>query len=482
MDQKALWSGRFDGDLDDSTLGFTSSLDVDVRMAYYDIMGSLAHVKMLGATGILPSSEVSAIIKGLKDILKELEEGRLKLDDKLEDIHTNVEFRLTETIGPTGGRLHTGRSRNDQVATDFRMYLRDATLGILRSLENLQRALISKAEEHLDTVMPGFTHMQHAQPVTLAYHLMTHCFRLQRDSDRFLDAYKRLNVCPLGSAALAGTTYPIDRRMTAELLGFARPTENAMDGVSDRDFALELAFCASATAVHLSSMAEELILWSGPEFGFVEMDDAYSTGSSIMPQKKNPDIAELVRGRCGKISSGLFNLLMLMKGLPLAYNRDMQEDKEPVMTALATLLPALEMSAPMIATMKVKEERMESVTEEGFINATDMADYLVLKGVPFREAHGIVGKAVRHCIAHDKRLEDMSLTEMQEMSPLIEDDIFQVIPVRRCVERRSSYGGPARESVEAQFMEALSQMTRRREQVDRESERLQQAMDALRQL
>lgn len=482
MNRQALWSGRFDGDMDDSTLSFTSSLDVDVRMAYYDIMGSLAHVKMLGETGILPTNDVDLIIKGLKDILTELENGCLKLDDSLEDIHTNVEFRLTEKIGPTGGRLHTGRSRNDQVATDFRMYLRDVTLDVLHALEGLQRALISKAEDHIDTLMPGFTHMQHAQPVTLAYHLMAHCFRLQRDSDRFLDAYRRLNISPLGSAALAGTTYPIDRDLTAKMLGFVRPCENAMDGVSDRDFALELSFCASASAIHLSSLAEELILWSGPEFGFVEMDDAYSTGSSIMPQKKNPDIAELVRGRCGKISAGLFNLMMLMKGLPMAYNRDMQEDKQPVMDSLETLLPSLEMSAAMISTLKVREERMASVAEEGFINATDMADYLVLKGVPFREAHGIVGLAVRHCIARNQKLEDLSIEDMKSFCPLIETDIFDVIPVRRCVENRSSYGGPSAGSVETQFMEALAQMTCRREQIDKECERVQMAMDRLRDL
>lgn len=482
MEPESLWSGRFEGGMDASTLDFTSSLDVDARMAYYDIMGSLAHARMLGETGILPAADVEAICKGLLDILRDLEEGRLQLDESLEDIHTNVEFQLTEAIGPAGGRLHTGRSRNDQVATDFRMYLRDAVLGAMRSLEALQRALIDKAESHLNTLMPGFTHMQHAQPVTLAHHLMAHCFRLQRDSDRFLDAYRRLNVCPLGSAALAGTTYPIDRQRSAELLGFSRPCENSMDGVSDRDFALEVAFCASTTAMHLSSLAEELIFWSGPEFGFVEMDDAYSTGSSIMPQKKNPDIAELIRGRCAKVSSGLFNLMMLMKGLPMAYNRDMQEDKEPVMDAMETLIPALDICAPMLASMKVREERMASVTEEGFINATDMADYLVLKGVPFREAHAIVGQAVRFCIARDIRLEDMSLEEMQEMSPLIDSDIFQIIPVRRCVERRSSLGGPAREAVESQMLEALAQMTRRRGQIDLEAEKLREAMEALRAL
>ena len=351
MSQQALWSGRFEDKMDDSTLSFTSSLDVDVMLSFYDVMGSLAHVRMLKKCEIIPSDDADRIIEGLKTIAAEMENGEFKMDESLEDIHTNVEFRLTDMIGPAGGKLHTGRSRNDQVATDFRMYLRDMTLETVKNIDLLIDSLITIAKDNGDTVMPGFTHMQHAQPVTLAQHMLAHAFKLSRDAQRFLDAFERLNLCPLGSAALAGTTYPIDREMTARSLGFKGPTFNSMDSVSDRDFVTELAFCASLTSIHLSSMSEELVLWSSQEFGFIEMADKYTTGSSIMPQKKNPDIAELIRGRSGAINGSLITMLMMIKGLPLSYNRDLQEDKKPVMESLDSLNSCLTMMSKVISTM-----------------------------------------------------------------------------------------------------------------------------------
>ena len=448
MSQQALWSGRFEDKMDDSTLSFTSSLDVDVMLSFYDVMGSLAHVRMLKKCEIIPSDDADRIIEGLKTIAAEMENGEFKMDESLEDIHTNVEFRLTDMIGPAGGKLHTGRSRNDQVATDFRMYLRDMTLETVKNIDLLIDSLITIAKDNGDTVMPGFTHMQHAQPVTLAQHMLAHAFKLSRDAQRFLDAFERLNLCPLGSAALAGTTYPIDREMTARSLGFKGPTFNSMDSVSDRDFVTELAFCASLTSIHLSSMSEELVLWSSQEFGFIEMADKYTTGSSIMPQKKNPDIAELIRGRSGAINGSLITMLMMIKGLPLSYNRDLQEDKKPVMESLDSLNSCLTMMSKVISTMKVRSDVMLSKVTSGFINATDLADYLVTKGVPFREAHGIVGASVRYCIDNGKKLDDLSVEEFNKFSPLITDDVYQFIDVRNCVERRSSFGGTSSASTD----------------------------------
>ena len=479
MAQQALWSGRFAEGMAESTLDFTSSLDVDSALAFYDVMGSLAHVRMLRKCGIIPEADADSIIGGLRTIAAEMESGDFELDFSEEDIHTNVEFRLTALIGPAGGKLHTGRSRNDQVATDFRMYLRDAVLEAVGAIDGLIDTLVKVAQDHGATVMPGFTHMQHAQPVTVAQHYLAHAFKLARDAERFIDAYGRMNLCPLGAAALAGTTYPIDRRMTAEALAFAGPTENSMDSVSDRDFVSELAFCASQTAVHLSSMAEELVYWSSPEFGFIEMDDRYTTGSSIMPQKKNPDIAELIRGRTGSVIGALMSMLVMQKGLPLTYNRDLQEDKRPLMDAMDTLTKCLTIMSPVISTMRFDTGRMRRAVEEGFINATDLADYLVVKGVPFREAHGIVGAAVRHCIEQGKRLEDMTVEEFRRFSDLIGEDVYDCISIDRCVERRDSLGGTSPASTDAQIMSVIQGYMSREDFVRQETSLIEGAWDAL---
>ena len=460
-------------------MSFTSSLDVDVMLSFYDVMGSLAHVRMLKKCEIIPSDDADRIIEGLKTIAAEMENGEFKMDESLEDIHTNVEIRLTDLIGPAGGKLHTGRSRNDQVATDFRMYLRDMTLETVKNIDLLIDSLITIAKDNGDTVMPGFTHMQHAQPVTLAQHMLAHAFKLSRDAQRFLDAFERLNLCPLGSAALAGTTYPIDREMTARSLGFKGPTFNSMDSVSDRDFVTELAFCASLTSIHLSSMSEELVLWSSQEFGFIEMADKYTTGSSIMPQKKNPDIAELIRGRSGAINGSLITMLMMIKGLPLSYNRDLQEDKKPVMESLDSLNSCLTMMSKVISTMKVRSDVMLSKVTSGFINATDLADYLVTKGVPFREAHGIVGASVRYCIDNGKKLDDLSVEEFNKFSPLITDDVYQFIDVRNCVERRSSFGGTSSASTDYQLMIAIQEYMAREDIVRQESDLIESCWDEL---
>ncbi len=479
MSQQALWSGRFEDGMDDSTLTFTSSLDVDVMLSFYDVMGSLAHVRMLKKCGIIPPEDADSIIQGLRTIAAEMENGQFKIDESLEDIHTNVEFRLTDLIGPAGGKLHTGRSRNDQVATDFRMYLRDVTLETVKNIDSLIDSLITIAKDNGETIMPGFTHMQHAQPVTLAQHMLAHAFKLSRDAQRFLDAFERLNLCPLGSAALAGTTYPIDREMTAKALGFKGPTFNSMDSVSDRDFVTELAFCASLTSVHLSSMSEELVLWSSQEFGFIEMADKYTTGSSIMPQKKNPDIAELIRGRSGAINGSLVTMLMMTKGLPLSYNRDLQEDKRPVMDSLDSLNSCLVMMSKVISTMKVRSDVMLSKVTSGFINATDLADYLVTKGVPFREAHGIVGASVRYCIDNGKKLDDLSIDEFRRFSDLIEEDVYQFIDVRNCVERRSSFGGTSSASTDYQLMIAIQEYMAREDIVRQETDLIENCWEEL---
>lgn len=479
MVKQALWSGRFSEGMDDSTLSFTSSLETDSALAFYDVMGSLAHARMLKACGIIPAEDADAVIGGLKRICDDLENGRFVLDPGLEDIHTNVEFRLTEMIGPAGGKLHTGRSRNDQVATDFKMYLRDMVLEVVDGINGLVTAAMRIAEEHGGTVMPGFTHMQHAQPVTLAQHMLAYVFKFGRDADRFLDAFDRMNLCPLGAAALAGTTYRIDRRMTSDALGFSRPTENSMDTVSDRDFVAELAFCASLLAAHLSSLSEELVLWSSPEFGFVEMDDRYSTGSSIMPQKKNPDIAELIRGRTGGVFGSLVAMLTVVKGLPLSYNRDLQEDKRPLMDSLDTVSACVGMMTRMLSTMRIGKERMRSVLDEGFINATDLADYLVTKGIPFREAHGIVGEAVRYCIGKSKRLEDLTAEELAGFSPVIGEDVRDVLPVERCVDRRDSYGGTSAVSTDMQMSEAIAELMARDDTVRQETGLIESCWEAL---
>ncbi len=479
LSKQALWSGRFEGEMDNSTLRFTSSLDVDSALAFYDIMGSLAHVRMLKKCKIIPAEDVDLIIEGLVRISEDLEKGSLELDDSLEDIHTNIEFKLTEMIGPAGGKIHTGRSRNDQVATDFRMYLRDAALEAADDIDTLIMSLLKVAEDHGETIMPGFTHMQHAQPITLAQHFMAHAFRLSRDADRFMDAVTRMDRCPLGAAALAGTTYPIDRKMTALALGFKAPTENSIDSVASRDNVTELAFCAAMTAVDLSSICEELVLWSSQEFGFIEMDDKFTTGSSIMPQKKNPDIAELVRGKTGSVIGSLVTMLAMTKGLPLSYNRDLQEDKRPVMDSLQTISDSADILAKVISTTDFKKDRMLEATQNGFINATDLADYLVTKGLPFREAHGIVGESVRYCIDNSKKLEELTIDEFKKFSSVIDKDVYKVLPVKSCVERRSSYGGTSSSSTDVQITEMIRIIMTRDDGIREESQLIEKCWDEL---
>lgn len=465
MPGKALWSGRFEEGMDSGTLDFTSSVDVDSRMAFYDIMGSLAHVRMLKARKIIPDADADRIAEGLRKLAADLEAGKLEMDHSLEDVHTNIEVKLTDMIGPAGGMLHTGRSRNDQVAVDFRMYLRDAALGAASAICRLIRALQDVAAKNRDTVLPGYTHMQHAQPVTLAQHMLAHAFRMGRDADRLLEAVQRMNKCPLGAAALAGTTYHIDRKMTSDLLGFDDPTENSIDSVASRDYVTEIACDCAMAAVSLSSLAEELVIWNTQEFGFVEMDDRYATGSSIMPQKKNPDICELVRGRTGSVVGAAVTMMVETKGLPLSYNRDLQEDKKPVMDALDTVRTCADMMANVVSTAKFNESRMLEATNSGFINATDLADYLVTKGVPFREAHGIVGAAVRYCIENKTVLDKLTLEEFRKFSPLIDSDVFAVISVKNCVERRDSYGGTSPASTDVEMTLSLQDSMRREEEI-----------------
>lgn len=478
-ERKTLWSGRFSEGAAESTLAFTSSLAIDRRLARYDVLGSLAHSRMLARQGIISSEDGEAIQEGLRSIMVKIEDGSLPVQERLEDIHSNIEFLLTDMIGDAGARLHTARSRNDQVVTDLRMFMRDATLDTMDAVGLLQKAIMERASDNLEVILPGFTHIQHAQPVTVGHWLMAHFFRLQRDHERLMDSYRRLNVSPLGSAALAGTTYNIDRLYTSGLLGFDAPCPNSIDGVSDRDFVAEYLFAAALTAVHLSSLCEELVYWSSSEFGFLEMADAYSTGSSIMPQKKNPDVAELVRGRAGAAVGDLVNILTTMKGLPTAYNRDLQEDKPAVFATYDRLVPCLRMAAAMVATVRFNEERMLSACKDGFLNATDLADYLAMKGLPFRRAHEVVGAVVRYAIDNRKRLEDMTLIEFKGFSDIIDEDVFSVLPVERCVARRTSIGGTSPEVIPMQLSQAMSVLRRQSDFTDRERSRIEKAFRSL---
>lgn len=479
QEQKVLWSGRFSEGAAEETLAFTSSLAVDRRLARYDILGSLAHARMLARQGIISPEDGERIAEGLRTLLRQVEDGTLAVDPRLEDIHSNIEFLLTSMVKDAGARLHTGRSRNDQVATDVRMWLRDALLDTMEAVRGLEHALMERAADEVETILPGLTHVQHAQPITLGHHLMAHFYRLQRDADRFADCYRRTNLSPLGSAALAGTTYNIDRLYTAELLGFEAPCANSLDGVSDRDFVAEYLFAAALCAVHLSSLCEELVYWSSPEFGFAEMADAYSTGSSIMPQKKNPDVAELTRGRTGATIGDLMNVLTTLKSLPLSYNRDLQEDKAPLFAAHDRTVACLRLAAAMVATISFDRERMLAATKDGFLNATDLADYLVVKGLPFRQAHEAVGAAVRYCIEKGKRLEELSLEELREFSPLVEQDVFAVLPIERCVRRRVSVGGTSPEVIPMQFSQGMSALRRQGDLMQRERSRLERAFKQL---
>ncbi|MBR6102251.1 MAG: argininosuccinate lyase [Ruminococcus sp.] len=446
-----MWAGRFTKETDERVNDFNSSISFDARMYKQDIEGSIAHATMLGECGINSAEDTEKIIAGLRGILADLESGALQFDPTAEDIHMFNEAVLTERIGDAGKRLHTARSRNDQVALDLRMYLRDEIPIIKAQVAELIETLMRLAEKHLTTVMPGYTHLQRAQPITFAHHLMAYVQMLLRDLGRLGDTYKRTSIMPLGSAALASTTYPIDRRRVCELLGFDDITQNSLDGVSDRDFCIELTSALSMLMMHLSRFSEEIVLWCSWEFKFIELDDAYATGSSIMPQKKNPDVTELIRGKTGRVYGDLMTLLTMMKGLSLAYNKDMQEDKEAVFDAVDTAKLCLRTFIPMIDTMRVIPENMRNAAAKGFINATDCADYLVKKGLPFRQAYKITGTLVHICIEKGLTLETLPIEDYKEVCETFESDVYDAISLDTCVMQRKAYGGPAPESVKAQI-------------------------------
>ena len=440
-----LWGGRFSKETDGAVKAFNDSIGFDQRLYREDIEGSIAHARMLGSQGIISLEESARITEELASILFDVESGALPITNEYEDIHSFVEANLIDRIGDTGKKLHTGRSRNDQVALDMKLYTRRMAHEIREHLYTLLETVLSIMQENTDTYMPGFTHLQKAQPTTLAHYLGAYFEMFKRDAGRLDDCVKRMNYCPLGSGALAGTTYPLDRYMVAEMLGFDGPTLNSMDSVSDRDYLIELMAALSMIMMHLSRFAEELIIWNSNEYRFVEMDDAFSTGSSIMPQKKNPDICELVRGKTGRVYGDLLSLLVTMKGLPLAYNKDMQEDKEPAFDAIDTAADCISLFAAMLRTTVFRKETMRLSAVRGFTNATDAADYLVVKGVPFRDAHGIIGRLVLHCIGEDKAIEDLSLAELKEFSPAFEEDIYEAVSLRTCVEKRLTPGAPGQE-------------------------------------
>ncbi|WP_099159183.1 argininosuccinate lyase [Virgibacillus ndiopensis] len=446
-----LWGGRFTKQTNQLVDEYTASIHFDKKLVQYDIQGSLAHVEMLKVCGIISGEDAATIAEGLKSVAIKVEHGEAELLEEHEDIHMNVEKLLIEEVGPVGGKLHTGRSRNDQVALDMRLYLRDALVEISELLMDVQKSLYKQAQNNLDTVLPGYTHLQRAQPVLFAHHMMAYVFMFQRDVDRLFDSYKRVNKSPLGAGALAGTTFPIDRHLVAEKLHFDGICENSLDAVSDRDFVVEFLSNASLISMHLSRLCEELVQWSSAEFNFIELDDAFSTGSSMMPQKKNPDVAELVRGKTGRVYGHLIGMLTTLKGLPLAYNKDMQEDKEGMFDTVETLRGALALFAPMIETMHVKKETMYQAVSKDFSNATDLADYLVGKGMPFRESHAVVGQVVLHCIEHDKFLLDLSIEDFQEFSELVEVDIFEILSPEAVVNARDVAGGTAKVRVEEQL-------------------------------
>jgi argininosuccinate lyase len=458
MSDKKPWSGRFNEPTDAFVEAFTASVDFDQRLSQYDIQGSIAHATMLARQGILTFEEHDAILSGLQQIQKQIEQGRFEWSVALEDVHMNIESALTAAIGEAGKKLHTGRSRNDQVATDVRLWLRAEIAVIRGELLRLQQALLALAEREAETILPGFTHLQTAQPVTFGHHMLAWFEMLQRDRERLADCAKRVNVMPLGAAALAGTTYPIDRHYTAELLGFDRPCENSLDAVSDRDFAIEFSAAAALIMMHLSRFSEELILWSSAQFAFVELSDSFCTGSSIMPQKKNPDVPELVRGKSGRVFGHLMSLLTLMKGQPLAYNKDNQEDKEPLFDTVDNLKGCLKVFADMIPAITCRHENMRAAAQKGFATATDLADYLVRTGMPFRDAHEVVGKAVALCVEHGCDLADLSLEKLREFSPAIEEDVFEVLTLEGSVSARNHFGGTAPEQVRAAIERARERL------------------------
>lgn len=438
-----LWSGRFQKETNEELNDFNSSIHIDSRMYKEDIEGSIAHVIMISNCGIISGDEGDLIVKGLQNILKKIENNEINFSKNQEDIHMNIETLLIKEIGEIGKKLHTARSRNDQVALDTRMYIKKEILEINKIILEFQKVLSKKIKENINTIMPGYTHMQRAQPITFAHHLLAYSEMFKRDYERLEDCYKRANTMPLGSGALATTTYPINRVMVKELLKFNRLSTNSIDAVSDRDFILELASDISIIMMHLSRFSEEVILWCSSEFSFIELDDAYSTGSSIMPQKKNPDVAELVRGKCGRVYGNLVGLLSMMKSLPLAYNKDMQEDKELIFDSIDTLKICISIFSGMVDTLKVKKENMKNACKDGFINATDLADYLVKKGVAFRDAHKITGELVYFCIENNKVLEELTTEEMQKFSQAFQDDVYEYIDIELCIENRKVIGGPS---------------------------------------
>jgi len=442
-----LWGGRFVTHTVESVENFTASIAVDARLYRHDIMGSIAHAKMLARQRIISSIEARKIVRGLQAIEREIDNGKFAFSNADEDIHMNIERRLTERIGSAGGKLHTARSRNDQVALDMRLFLRDEVKLILDVLATLRQELVKTAQQHLDVIMPGYTHLQRAQPVLFAHHLLAYVEMFLRDGERFADGLERINVLPLGSGALAGTTFPIDRLYVAKLLGFRRISKNSIDAVSDRDFLLEFLAAASILFVHLSRLADELVLWSSHEFGFIELPEGYCTGSSMMPQKKNPDVPELIRGKTGRVFGHLHALLTIMKGLPLAYNRDLQEDKLPLFDTVDTVKASVKMMSEIVAGMMVRRERMQRAVEDGFMNATDVADYLAERGVPFRDAHEITGRIVQFCLANNKRIDDLSLDEFKRFSAKFDKSIYDYLKVEAVVARRSALGGTARQNV-----------------------------------
>ena len=453
-----LWGGRFEGTVEDWVEQFGASISFDHQLAKFDLMGSLAHVQMLGQTGILSLEEVDQIQDGLKALLRDLEAGELHFDIANEDIHMNMEVLLTEKIGPLAGKLHTARSRNDQVATDMHLYLKEQFGHVLDKLANLNSVLLDLAEKHVETIMPGYTHLQHAQPISFAHHLMAYYNMFQRDSERFAFNLKHTDLSPLGAAALAGTTFPIDRQLSSDLLGFQQPYTNSLDAVSDRDFILEFLSNASILMMHMSRFCEEIINWCSFEYQYISLSDSFSTGSSIMPQKKNPDMAELIRGKTGRVYGHLLGLLIVMKSLPLAYNKDLQEDKEGMFDTVETILNSLDVLAGMLSSMQVNKAKMQQSTENDFSNATELADYLAEKGLPFREAHEIVGKLVLDSIKHGKNIQDWDLEELQAYHPLIEEDIYIYLRPETAVQRRNSLGGTGFEQVKYQIEQAKKEL------------------------
>lgn len=460
---RKLWAGRFSEKTDRSVETFTSSIDFDKLLYAYDIQGSVAHCKMLAHTGIISEEDAATLVAGLTRVQRNIERGQYQFDDALEDIHMHVETWLFQEVGKTAQKLHTARSRNDQVALDVRLYLRHETLEIIHLLIRFRQTLLELARKHIAVVFPGYTHLQRAQPVLFSHYVMAYYEMFNRDTARFSDGLKRINVMPLGSAALAGTTYPIDREYTAKLLNFPEVSSNSIDSVSDRDFIMEFLSAASICMVHFSRLSEEMVLWSSTEFGFIELSDAFTTGSSIMPQKKNPDVAELVRGKTGRIFGDLVAILTLMKSLPMAYNRDMQEDKEPLFDAVTTLKSCTDIYIKMLSALSINQEAMENATQTGFLNATDLADYLVTRGVSFREAHGIAGKAVQYALGLKKELHQLNLKELKSFSSLISEDIFSYLSVEQMIDRRKSYGGTSKKMVVAAIESAEAQMEKERQ-------------------